>query len=181
MLPCALGRSLGAALALVKVIQFLELAGGAGRFLPSLFLLRRHVLPPGHHARDALVWICLHLAFDFHRLGLRFKLHARDKTAGAQAVRDLGGQPRGGVDLGLEALHRYRRLREHGRIAQGQRHFKGCQAAQDALPFGDGCRARVGFVGKSGAQTLAVARHAGHDAAAPRIALVTCQNARTPL
>ena len=69
------------------------------------------------------------------------------------------------------------RLREQGRVAQGQVHFKGGQAAQDALPFGHGRRARVRFVGEGGAQAFAVAGHAGHDAAAARVALVMPEGA----
>lgn len=74
-------------------------------------------------------------------------------------------------------MHGDGRLREDGRVGQSQAYFKGGQAAQDALPFGDGRRARIRFVGERGAQALAVAGHAGHDTAAARIALVVPEGA----
>ena len=89
MLPRVQSRPLGGLLALVKMLKRLERASGADLFLPRLFLLRRHVLPLGHHARDAFVRVFLVLAFRLHRFRLRFELHARGKAVAAQAVRDL--------------------------------------------------------------------------------------------
>jgi hypothetical protein len=76
-------------LALVNVLHCLERASGTGLLLPRFFLLRRHVPPPSHHSRDAFLRVFLFLAFCLDRFRLRFELHARGKTAAAQAVHDL--------------------------------------------------------------------------------------------
>ena len=89
MLPRMQDRPLRGLLALVNMLQRLERARGASLLLSRFFLLRRHILPPGHHARDAFVRVFLVLALCLDRFRLRFKLHAGGKAVAAQAVRDL--------------------------------------------------------------------------------------------
>ena len=89
MFPRMQRRPLGGLLALVEVLQRLERSRSARLFLPSLFFLRRHILPLGHHARDAFVRVFLVLAFGLDRFRFRLKFHPRGKAVAAQAVRDF--------------------------------------------------------------------------------------------
>ena len=89
MLPRMQRRPLRGLLALVGMLQRLERAGGASLLLPRFFLLGRHVLPLGHHTRDAFIRVFLVLALGLDRFRFRFKLHPRGKTVAAQAVRDF--------------------------------------------------------------------------------------------
>ena len=89
MLPRIQGRPLRGLLVLVKMLHRFERTLGASLLLPRFFLLRRHILLLGQHVGDAFVQVFLFLALGLDRFRLGFKLHARGKTAAAQAVRDL--------------------------------------------------------------------------------------------
>ena len=83
VLPRQLRCPLSTVFTFEEMLQRLEHARGPSLFLPGLFLLRRHVLPLGYHARDTFVRVFLLLALDLDRLRLRFKFHARGKAAAA--------------------------------------------------------------------------------------------------
>ena len=89
MFPRMQNRPLRGLLAVVSMLQRLERPRGPCLLLPRLFLLRRYILPLGHHGRDAFVRVFLFLALGLDRFRLRLELHPRGKAAFAQAVRDL--------------------------------------------------------------------------------------------
>ena|GEM_PF-5892807 len=62
MLPRMQHHPLCSLSALIRMLERFERVRSAGLFLPRFFLLHRHVLPIGHHARDAFVRVFLVLA-----------------------------------------------------------------------------------------------------------------------